>query len=71
MRQGPQPMMSRGFRAVSVRLTGKVYETRITEPHGIRGLEGLVGIAGWQIGWPLTMPVGLARFAISRPAAAV
>ncbi len=40
-------MMSRGFRAVSVRLTGKVYETRITEPHGIRGLEGLVGIAAY------------------------
>ena len=49
MRQGPQPMMSRGFRAVSVRREGKVFETRFTEAHGIRGPEGLVGIAGRSV----------------------
>ncbi len=38
-------MMSRGFRAVSSRLEGKVYETRFTEAQGIQGPEGLVGIA--------------------------
>ena len=33
--------MSRGFRAVSSRLEGKVYETRFTEAQGIQGPEGL------------------------------
>ncbi len=37
--------MSRGFRAVSSRREGKVHQTRFTEPHGIKGLDGLVGIA--------------------------
>ncbi len=40
--------MSRGFRAVSSRLEGKVYETRFTEAHGIHGPEGLVGIAAFS-----------------------
>ena len=38
-------MMSRGFRAVSGRREGKVYETRFAEAQGIQGPEGLVGIA--------------------------
>ncbi len=42
-------MMSRGFRAVSSRLEGKVYETRFTEAQGIQGPEGLVGIAGSSV----------------------
>ncbi len=51
MRQGPQPMMTRGFRAVSGRREGKVFETRFTETHGIQGLEGLVGIADRETGY--------------------
>ncbi len=49
MRQGQEPMMSRGFRAVSGRREGKVHQTRITEPHGIQSPEGLVGIAGGPV----------------------
>ncbi len=38
--------MSRRFQATFSRLEGRVYENRFTKPHGIQGLDGLVGISG-------------------------